>query len=224
VDDTENHDFVFLTGIYEADPPGSVLVLNPGGERYREILYTDLDPEEARRLSGVAHVLPRDRFLEQLSSAISDYRNLRITQLRFKPEASDLARGWGDDEKILYVNYPRFTNLNEPVTPRLDFVDRLARATSEIDLRDAGDLLDPMRMILDDFAMKNLMRAIEITGEGLMEGMKSVRPGLGTKEIMETVDFVYRLNGAELGFVTGPERGTPGSRRACSCTSIRVPA
>jgi len=203
VDDTENHDFVFLTGIYEADPPGSVLVLNPGGERYREILYTDLDPEEARRLSGVAHVLPRDRFLEQLSSAISDYRNLRITQLRFKPEASDLARGWGADEKILYVNYPRFTNLNEPVTPRLDFVDRLAQATSEIDVRDAGDLLDPMRMILDDFAMKNLMRAIEITGEGLMEGMKSVRPGLGTKEIMETVDFVYRLNGAELGFVTG---------------------
>jgi Xaa-Pro aminopeptidase len=203
VDDTENHDFVFLTGIYEADPPGSVLVLNPGGEQYREILYTDLDPEEAQRLSGVEHVLPRERFLEHLSSAISDYRNLRITQLRFKPEASDLARGWGDDEKILYVNYPRFTNLSEPATPRLAFVERLTRATSEIDLRDAGDLLDPMRMILDDFAMKNLVRAIEITGEGLMEGMKSVRPGLGTKEVMETVDFVYRLNGAELGFVTG---------------------
>jgi len=203
VPDTENHDFVFLTGIYEASPPGSVLVLNPNGEVFRELLYTDLDPGEARELSGIEDVFPRDRFLEDLSSAISDYRNLRITQLRFKPVASDMARGLGNDHKIMYVNFPRFDNLNEPPPPRLAFVERLRHATSEIDFRDAGDILDPMRMILDDFAMKNLRRAIEITGKGLMEGMKAVRPGLTTKEIMETVDYVYRLHGAELGFHTG---------------------
>ena len=203
VPDTENHDFVFLTGIYDAAPPGSVLLLNPGGSTYREILYTDLDPEEARRLSGVEHVFPRDRFLEHLSSALTDYRNLRITQLRFKDVASDLARGWGDDGKILYVNYPRVTNLNEPALPRLRFVERLREATSELDVRDAGDLLDPMRMVLDDFALKNVRRAIAITGQGLMEGMKVARPGLTTRQVMETVDYVYRLRGAVLGFPTG---------------------
>lgn len=201
--DTENHDFVFLTGIYEAAPPGSVLVLNPGGDTYREVLYTADDPDEVRRLSGIEHVFPRERFLEHMSSALTDYRNLRITQLRFKEVASDFARGWGDDDKLLYVNYPRFTNLNEPPNPRLAFVDRLRAATSELDVRDAGDLLDPMRMVLDDFAMKNLMRAIEITGEGLMEGMKVARPGLTTRQVMETVDYVYRLHGADLGFPTG---------------------
>jgi len=203
VPDTENHDFVFLTGIYDAAPPGSVLVLNPGGSTYREILYTDLDPAEASRLSGIEHVFPRDRFLEHLSSALTDFRNLRITQLRFKEVASDLARGWGDDSKILYVNYPRVTNLNEPPLPRLAFVERLRAATSEMDMRDAGDLLDPMRMVLDDFALKNVRRAIEITGQGLMEGMKVARPGLTTREVMETVDYVYRLRGADLGFPTG---------------------
>jgi len=203
VPDTENHDFVFLTGIYEAHPPGSVLVLNPKGDTYREVLYTELDPEEVRRLSGIEHVFPRDRFLEHLSSAISDYRNLRITQLRFKPVASDMAKGWGETKKILYVNYPRFTNLNEPANPRLAFMERLREATSELDVRDAGDLLDPMRMVLDDFAMKNLRRAIEITGKGLMEGMKVTRPGLTTLQVMQTVDYVYRLHGAQLGFHTG---------------------
>ena len=44
VDDTEHKDFVFLTGIYDAQPPGHVLVLNPGGDTYREVLYTDMDP------------------------------------------------------------------------------------------------------------------------------------------------------------------------------------
>jgi len=203
VPDTEAHDFIFLTGIYDAAPPGSFLVLNPGGETYREILYTDDDPEEAQRLSGIEHVFPRDRFLEDMSSALSDYRNLRITQLRFKPVASDLARGWGETDKILYVNYPRFTNLNEPASSRLAFVKRLREATSELRVRDAGDLLDPMRMVLDDFAMKNLRRAIEITGKGLMEGMKVSRPGLTTLQVMETVDYIYRLHGAGLGFHTG---------------------
>ncbi len=203
VPDTENHDFVFLTGIYESQPPGSVLVLNPGGTTFREILYTDLDADEARRHSGITHVFPRDRFLEHLSSALTDYRNLRITQLRFKEVASDLARGWGDDDKVLYVNYPRFTNLDDPPTPRLAFVDRLRAATSELDVRDAGDLLDPMRMVLDDFAMQNVLAAIEITGAGLMEGMKVAQPGLTTRQVMETVDYVYRLRGADLGFPTG---------------------
>jgi Xaa-Pro aminopeptidase len=203
VPDTENHDFVFLTGIYDSQPPGSVLVLNPGGTTFREILYTDLDADEARRRSGITDVFPRDRFLEHLSSALTDYRNLRITQLRFKEVASDLARGWGDDDKVLYVNYPRFTNLDDPPTPRLAFVDRLRAATSELDVRDAGDILDPMRMVLDDFAMKNVLAAIEITGAGLMEGMKVARPGLTTRQVMETVDYVYRLHGADLGFPTG---------------------
>lgn len=203
VPDTESHDFIFLTGIYDAPPGGSVLVLNPDGDTYKEILYTDDDPEEMRRLSGIEHVFSRDRFLEDLSSALSDYRNLRITQLRFKPVASDMAKGWGEAEKVLYLNYPRFTNLNEPANPRLAFVDRLREATSELVLRDAGDLLDPMRMVLDDFAMKNLRRAIEITGKGVMEGMKVSRPGLTTLQVMETVDYIYRLHGAGLGFHTG---------------------
>jgi Xaa-Pro aminopeptidase len=203
VPDTESHDFVFLTGLYETPAPGSFLLLNPGGATYREILYTDHDPAEARRLSGIEHVFPRDRFLEHLSSALTDHRNLRITQLRFKEVASDLARGWGDASKLLYVNYPRFSNLNEPATPRLSFVDRIRAATSEVELRDAGDLLDPMRMVLDDFATKNVLRAIEITGQGLMEGMKVARPGLTTRQVMETVDYVFRLQGADLGFPTG---------------------
>ena len=201
--DTEQKDFVFLTGIYDGHPPGHVLVLNPGGATYREVLYTDLDPQEAGRLSGIEHVFPRARFLEHMSSALTDYRNLRITQLRFKEVASDYALGWGEDDKRLYVNYPRFENLAEPASPRLAFVERMRAATAELDVRDAGDLLDPMRMVIDDFAMVNLRRAIAITGQGLMEGMKVAAPGLTTLQVMQTVDYVYRLHGAGLGFLTG---------------------
>ena len=202
-DDTESHDFIFLTGMYDPAPPGSILVLNPDGSTYREVLYTADDLEEARRVTGIEHIFQHEKFLEHFSSALTDYRNLRITQLRFKPVASDLARGWGNSDKILYVNYPRFNNLSEPANPRLEFVDRLREATPELDLRDAGDILDRMRMVLDDFGQIQVRRAIEITGRGLMEGMKLARPSLSTKQVMEAVDHVYRLNGARLGFNTG---------------------
>lgn len=202
-DETENKDFVFLTGIYDAHPPGHVLVLNPGGKTYKEILYTDMDPKEATRLSGIAHVFPRARFLEHMSSALTDYRNLRITQLRFKEVASDLSYGWGDKEKPLYVNYPRFDNLNEPPPQRLEFADRIRASTSEVQVRDASDILDPMRMIIDRFARKNLDEAIAITGRGLQEGMRIAKPGLTTLQVMQSVDYIYRLNGATLGFNTG---------------------
>jgi Xaa-Pro aminopeptidase len=36
-----------------------------------------------------------------------------------------------------------------------------------------------------------------------MEGMKVARPGLTTRQVMETVDYAYRLHGAQLGFPTG---------------------
>lgn len=202
-EDTENKDFVFLTGIYDADPPGHVLVINPRGERYQEVLYTDMAPAEATRLSGIEHVFPRARFLEHLSSALTDYRNLRITQQRFKEVASDYARGWAGKDKLLWVNYPRFDNLNEPMSPRLAFVDRVRAATSEVVVRDAGDVLDPMRMVLDPFARKNLDRAIAITGLGLQEGMKIAKPGLTTLQVMQSMDYLYRLHGATLGFLTG---------------------
>jgi Xaa-Pro aminopeptidase len=210
VPQTEHHDFQYLTGIDRVPPPGSVLVLNPRGDVYREVLYTAGDVDTAKKQTGIQHVFPQERFLEDLSSALTDFRNLRITQLRFKPVASDLSRGWGDGRKVVYFNYPRFTNLNEPSNPRLSLVSSLRNASPEIEMRDSADLLDRIRMIQDPYSLTQLRRAIAITGQGLMEAMRAARPGLTTRELMEVADFVYRLNGATLGFPTGVAAGPQG--------------
>jgi Xaa-Pro aminopeptidase len=210
VETTEHHDFEYLTGLDRSRPPGSVLVLNPRGETYRELLYTSDDVDAVKKATGIEHVLPYDRFLEHLSSALTDFRNLRITQVRFKPVASDISRGWGDGRKVVYFNYPRFTNLNEPPNPRVSIVRRLTDASPEIEMRDAADILDRMRMIQDTYSLAQLKRAIGITGRGLMEAMRAARPGLTTREVMEVADFVYRLNGATLGFPTGVSSGLQG--------------
>ena len=209
VPDTEGHDFTYLTGLEDPKLPGSTLVLNPQGKTYTVILYTSDDVDFTKQLTGLEHVFPQEQLLEDLSSALTDYRNLRITQLRFKPVASDLSLALGDRTKIFYFNYPRFTNLNEPTNPRFELVDRLRQASPEIQVRDLGNTLDRMRMIQDNFGLTQLRHAVTITGKGLMEGMKLVRPGLTTAQVMETTDYIYRLNGGRLGFPTSVSSGTP---------------
>ena len=151
VPDTENHDFIYLTGVDRVRLPGSTLILNPRGDAYREILYTSDDVERMKRLTGIEHVFPQKQLADDLSSALTDFRNLRITQLRFKPVASDISRGLGvgGTHKVIYWNYPRFTNLSEPTNPRLAIVARLKDASPEVDVRDAGELLDRARMVHD---------------------------------------------------------------------------
>lgn len=207
---TEHHDFEYLTGLDRSRPPGSVLILNPRGQTYKEILYTSDEIEAVKEATGLEHVFPYGSLLEHISSAITDFRNLRITQLRFKPVASDISRGWGAARKVVYFNYPRFTNLNEPSNPRMGFVTRLREASPEVDMRDSADLLDQMRMIQDPYSLAQLRRAIAITGRGLMEAMRAAKPGLTTREVMEVADFVYRLNGAALGFGTSVQAGRQG--------------
>jgi Xaa-Pro aminopeptidase len=207
--DTENHDFIYLTGLESAGPRGSTLVLNPRGETFREILYTSDDPDQIRQETGITQVLPQSRFLDDLSSAITDYRNLRITQLRFKPVASDLSRGLGLEgvRKVIYLNYPRFTNLGEPANPRFALAARLREASPEIELRDSAELLDPLRMIHDEVEIALIRRAVNITAKGLTEAMKVARPGATTKQVAETMDYVYRLNGGGLAFDTSVRAG-----------------
>lgn len=207
VPETENHDFTYYTGLARSQPPGSVLVLNPRGETYREILYTSDNVAAVKELTGITHVFPHARFLEDLSSALTDYRNLRITQLRFKPVASELAKGLGDTRKVIWFNYPRFTNLNEPSNPRLALIARLREASPEIEVRDAGDVIDRQRMIHDAFSLASIRRAVEITGLGIKEAMRATRPGMTTREVGEITDFVYRYNGARFGFPTGTSSG-----------------
>lgn len=205
--DTENHDFVYLTGLDRAALPGSVLVLNPGGERYREVLYTADDVERAKQATGIEHVFSASRFLDDLSSALTDYRDIRITQLRRKPVASDFSRGLGvqGTRKIIYLNYPRFTNLAEPQNPRFALAERLRQASPEVELRDSGEILDRLRMVHDEYEMGEIRRAVAITGAGLTEAFKVARAGVTTGQVREVIDFVYRLNGAGMAFETNVE-------------------
>ena len=211
---SENHDFIYLTGIEGLDSYDSAVLLLADREKPWTVLYTSADVPRMREATGIDDVRPYAMLEEDLSAALTDYRDWRITQRRRWPLPGALSQAWSRGTKTLYVNYPRFLRLGMPEPPRLAFFDRIKRFSPEIDLKDSADVLDPIRMFHDAYSLASLRRAVAITGEGIVEAFSAVRPGMTESEVMELMDFVYRYRGAYLGFPTGVRRQPPGGRAA----------
>lgn len=213
---SDNHDFIYLTGLDGIASLDSALLLVPAApgaagrldepDRHRTVLYTSGDPAHIAGRTGITDVRPFEALEMDLSVALTDFRDWRITQVRRWPLAAALSRTWGEGPKILYLNYPRFFRMGMPEPSRLAEFERIRRFSPEIELRDSADVLDRVRHLQDSWSLANLRRAVDITGEGIVEALRAVRPGMSEKQVMEIMDFVYRYRGATLGFPTSVRR------------------
>jgi Xaa-Pro aminopeptidase len=213
---SDNHDFIYLTGLDGIESLDSALLLLPAAPdakgRLDEpvhswvVLYTSGDADTMSRRTGIADVRPFAVLENDLSVAMTDFRDWRITQVRRWPLAAALSRAWADTDKVLYLNYPRFFRLGMPQPSRLDTFERIKRYSPEMRVRDSADILDRVRVLQDSWSLANLRRAVEITRDGIVAALGAARPGMSEKEVMEVMDFVYRYRGATLGFPTSVRR------------------
>lgn len=213
---SDNHDFIYLTGLDGIDSLDSALLLVPAAEdaagrldervASKVALYTSGNPEALAARTGIDDVRPFATLEHDLSVAMTDFRDWRITQVRRWPLAAALSRAWGESDKVLYLNYPRFFRLGMPEPARLAEFERIKRFSPEIVARDSADILDRVRMLQDSWSLANLRRAVDITAEGVITALGAARPGMSEKQVMETMDFVYRYRGAYLGFPTSVRR------------------
>ena len=207
VDNSDNHDFIYLTGL---ETPNATLILCPGSEVYPEILYIDGDAEEIKQKTGIACVFPTTNLLPDLSNAYTDFSQYRYTQRRFKPLPSEIGRILYDDgnKKIVYFNFPRFVNLDEPPPERLEFIHRIQYFSPKYEIRDVSDKLDMLRMYHDEYGLRQLREAARISGEAMIECMRSAKPGMNEEQLRALFDFVCHFKGAKsFGFPTSIRSG-----------------
>ena len=217
VDHSDLHDFIYLTGLEGIDAWESALVLAPDADVYREILYTSQDPEEIQGKTGIEHIYPYELFMEHLSDAITDYSLLRTHQRGSKALATDLSRSLGEEKKV-YFNYQRFLNLAETPPERLDIANRLRYFSPEVQVKDASDILNRLRMIHDVAEIELLRKASDITVRAFMESAKAVREEMTTQQIAAIVNFTFEYEHAAPSFrtnvsITGPDAPARGSGR-----------
>jgi Xaa-Pro aminopeptidase len=210
IPNSDNHDFIYFTGL---ETPGATLILCPGSSTYLEILYIDGDLEEIKQSTGIEHVFPSKNLLPDLSNAYTDLSQMRYTQLRFKLLPSEIARVLyrPGQSKVIYFNYPRFVNLAEPPPKRLEFIRNFQSFSPKYEIRDACDPIDRIRMYHDAYAVEQLREAARISGEAMIECMRSARPGMTEEQLRSIFNFTCRFLGAKsFGFPTsirsGPRR------------------
>ena len=148
--------------------------------------------------------------MPDLSNAYTDYSLLRYTQLRFKPLPSEISRIWytSGEKKVVYFNFPRFVNLEEPPPKRLELINRIQSFSPKYEIRDISDYLDKLRMYHDEYAIIQLKRATRISGEAMIESMKSVQSGMTAEQLRSVFNFVSHFKGAKtFGFSTSIRSG-----------------
>jgi len=210
VANSDNHDFIYFTGL---ETPNSTLILCPGSKEYPEVLYIDGDPEKIREETRIDHAFPVKNLFPDLSNAYSDFSQLRFTQRRFKALPSEISRILynNSNKKVVYFNFPRFVNLDEPPPKRLEFIHRFEYFSPKYEIRDVADLIDRLRMYKDAYEIELLRKATQISGEAMIECMRSAVPGMTEEQLRAVYNFTCHFKGAKsFGFPTTVRSGPRG--------------
>lgn len=199
----QDSNLYYLTGI---DQPDTILVLVPGNERTREILFISrrdpvrehweghmLSPEEATEQSGIATV---------------------YTTSEFEPFISAVLGGSGYPEKTGAADFARFSRAitegtarlalmltpKPPPTGDLPLSYRFLRQTQEqfpgIAAVDAYPILRSLRQVKTPYEQRLLQESANVTNEAHIAGMKAARPGMYEYQVEAVIEYVYKKNGA----------------------------
>ena len=115
------------------------------------------------------------------------------------------------DDKNVYFNFQRFLNLAETPPERLDLADRLRYFSPEVQVKDATDILNRLRMIHDEEEIAMLRKASDITVQAFIESAKAVREEMTTQQIAAIVNFTFEYEHAAPSFRTNVSITGPGA-------------
>lgn len=199
----QDSNLLYLTGI---DQPDTILVLMPGNQEKREMLFVKprdpvrehwsgklLDKTEATAESGIATVhltTEFDSFVGSVLSrrpfgpapALQEYDNF------FK--ALDANRG-----RVYMMLGPR-PNPAAPLTPALEFASKIRDRYFGFTVTDATPIVHGLRQIKTSVEMTTMRRSAEISSEAHRAGMSAARPGSFEYEVEAAIEYTYKKHGA----------------------------
>jgi Xaa-Pro aminopeptidase len=192
--------FWYLTGV---ESPYAILVLTGDGARTALFLpapyqfagaqFPMLDAgfrravwnRPRRRLSpgpaaveatGVTDTFLLDEFADRLGALVGDAREVYIPV----------------DDAELYAP----PGLDPPLTIAAQIRRAIASRLPGRTLRDLTPVVSRMRLVKDSHEIAALRRAAAISGVGLVEAMRAVRPGMNDREVAGLMEYVWKREGS----------------------------
>ncbi|HEY6211608.1 MAG TPA: aminopeptidase P N-terminal domain-containing protein [Vicinamibacterales bacterium] len=197
----QDSNLYYLTGIAQDE---TTLVLMPGNGSRREILFIkDRNPlrehwtgrvltaEEAKAHSGIETVLPASQFEAFVSSMLASREFGPVTE---KDAATFFEALAGGRARVALPLDSR--RVSDPLTPPLDFAQRIRDRFFGFRIVDASPILTDLRMVKTPYERKMLVTSLEISSDAQKAGMKAAHEGAYEYEVKAAIEAVFRSRGA----------------------------
>src|SRR5437773_6864051 len=198
----QDSNLYYLTGITQDD---TVLVLMPGNETHREMLFIkdknparehwtgpSLSAEQATARSGIDTVLTVGQFDAFVAAMLGRSGFGPISDKEAARFFAALAAGRA---RVSLPLEPRH-GLNDPLTPPFDFAHRIKDRFVGFDVTDALPILQNLRVVKTAYERKVLVKSLEISSDAQMAGMRAAHPGAFEYEVKAAIEAVHRGRGA----------------------------
>jgi len=177
----QDKNFLYLTGL---NHPELIYVAGKYGSRFNDMLFIErsdperivwegekLDAKEATRISGIKQVRYLDEFYPTLS-------------------------GMCPLMQVIHANLG-FAGLNQPPTLAMHMLQPIRDRQPQIQIKQLNDLIAPLRKIKDNWEVKQLQKAIDITGQGIEDIVSSATAGMMEYELEATLFYRMQMNGLQ---------------------------
>jgi Xaa-Pro aminopeptidase len=197
----QESNLLYLTGI---DQENTILVLMPGNETRKEILFVreadarrehwnghSLTPAEASAASGIQTVMTMNQFEPFIGGIFS-----KRAQAGSSTEHARYFQALTDGRAKVAVLLDPVFDLSSPPGPVTEFASKLRDRFFGFTVQDVSPILAELRQIKTPYEQEVLRRSVEISSEAHRAGMRATRAGEYEYEVEAAIEEVYLRNGA----------------------------
>ncbi|UZR98820.1 M24 family metallopeptidase [Chondrinema litorale] len=200
----QSNTFYYLTGL-ETDH--AYLLLNgrnrqttlylphrdEGREKGQGKILSAEDGDLVKQLTGVDRV----RAIEFLSSDLISTGLIRPPAPLLYTPLSPAETGNDSRDELLYGQARASSDpWDGQETREALFVQKLKERVPQFEIHDLSPILDSMRLIKSPAEIKLIRQATKIAGEGIIEAMRSTKPGVYEYQLDAAAKYIFHLNGA----------------------------
>ncbi|MEO6446776.1 MAG: Xaa-Pro peptidase family protein [Gemmatimonadaceae bacterium] len=198
----QDPNFWYLTGV---ESPYAILVLVPvvgGGARSTLFIPQQLQfaggqfPYDEPRFRQAPWNRPRRRLAPGApavsSTGVDESYSVAEFAERFRVMARSARVIYAPQGEELFAP----AGLAAPATFERQFRNSLAALAPGAEFRDLSPLVEHLRLIKDTWEIDALRRAAVISGKGMVEGMRALRPGMNDRELAGLMEYVWKREGS----------------------------
>jgi len=199
----QSNTFYYLSGL---ETPAAYMLLN--GKERTTTLYLPHRNEERERVAGPTISAEDEDLVKEITGAESvqpiEKLGTDLAWYSWGPQAPAIYTPHSPDEKYLQSRDEMLDGFGRRIADPWDgrpskaghFIQLLNLRFPQYEVRDLSPTLDAMRTIKDAKEIELIRKASQLAGLGIMEAIRSTKPGVTEYQLEAAANFVFKTNGA----------------------------